>query len=107
LHDRTKEICFVRTHNVANPFTSFTHKPPEACLFRGHRKTPNIALRSPLRSKPSLTQSANMRQTCIFSGSSHPSLVGDICERLGQKQADVDLRKFANGETSVEISQSP
>jgi phosphoribosylpyrophosphate synthetase len=48
-----------------------------------------------------------MRQTCIFSGSSHPSLVGDICERLGQKQADVDLRKFANGETSVEISQSP
>jgi phosphoribosylpyrophosphate synthetase len=34
-------------------------------------------------------------------------MVGDICERLGQKQADVDLRKFANGETSVEISQSP
>lgn len=47
-----------------------------------------------------------MRQTCIFSGSSHPSLVGDICERLGQKQADVDLRKFANGETSVEIKTS-
>lgn len=47
-----------------------------------------------------------MRQTCIFSGSSHPSLVEDICERLGQKPSDAALKKFANGETSVEISQS-
>ena len=46
-----------------------------------------------------------MRQTCIFSGSSHPVLVEGICERLGQKVANVDLRKFSNGETSVEISQ--
>lgn len=46
-----------------------------------------------------------MRQTCIFSGSSHPVLVEGICERLGQKPAKVDLRKFSNGETSVEISQ--
>ncbi|KXS94132.1 hypothetical protein AC578_10928 [Pseudocercospora eumusae] len=45
-----------------------------------------------------------MRQTCIFSGSSCPSLVNAICQRLGQKPADVDLKKFANGETSVEIS---
>ena len=48
-----------------------------------------------------------MRQTCIFSGSSHPLLVESISERLGQKTSDVALRKFANGETSVEISQSP
>jgi len=45
-----------------------------------------------------------MRQTCIFSGSSHPQLVTAICDRLGQKPAKVDLRKFSNGETSVEIS---
>lgn len=48
-----------------------------------------------------------MRQTCIFSGSSHPLLVESICERLGQNPSQVELRKFANGETSVEISQSP
>lgn len=46
-----------------------------------------------------------MRQTCIFSGSSHPKLVEAICDRLGAKPAKVDLKKFANGETSVEISE--
>lgn len=46
-----------------------------------------------------------MRQTCIFSGSSHPFLVDRICDRLGQKPANADLRKFSNGETSVEIRQ--
>lgn len=45
-----------------------------------------------------------MRQTCIFSGSSHPHLVEAICERLGQKPSQVELKKFSNGETSVEIS---
>ncbi|CAK4032138.1 Ribose-phosphate pyrophosphokinase 1 [Lecanosticta acicola] len=47
-----------------------------------------------------------MRQTCIFSGSSHPFLVDAICERLGQKRANVELKKFSNGETSVEIKTS-
>ncbi|KAI5358023.1 Putative Phosphoribosyltransferase domain, phosphoribosyl pyrophosphate synthetase [Septoria linicola] len=47
-----------------------------------------------------------MRGACIFSGSSHPHLVEAICERLGQKPAQVDLKKFANGETSVEIKTS-
>ncbi|OQO02350.1 hypothetical protein B0A48_11904 [Cryoendolithus antarcticus] len=47
-----------------------------------------------------------MRQTCIFSGSSHPELVEGICERLGQKPAIADLKKFSNGETSVEIKTS-
>lgn len=46
----------------------------------------------------------NMRGACVFSGSSHPSLVEAICERLGTKPAKVQLKKFANGETSVEIS---
>ena len=46
-----------------------------------------------------------MRQTCIFSGSSHPQLVESICERLGKAPDSVDLRKFSNGETSVEISR--
>jgi len=46
-----------------------------------------------------------MRGACIFSGTSHPILVDAICERLGSKPANVDLKKFANGETSVEISR--
>jgi ribose-phosphate pyrophosphokinase len=45
-----------------------------------------------------------MRQTCIFSGSSHPQLVEAICARLGSQPSQVALRKFSNGETSVEIS---
>lgn len=46
-----------------------------------------------------------MRHSQIFAGSSHPQLVERICERLGQKRGDVELRKFANGETSVQIRQ--
>ena len=45
-----------------------------------------------------------MRGCCIFSGSSHPQLVQHICDRLGQNPAKVELKKFSNGETSVEIS---
>ena len=45
-----------------------------------------------------------MRGCTIFSGSSHPRLVEAICDRLGQKPSNVDLKKFSNGETSVEIS---
>ena len=48
-----------------------------------------------------------MRQTCIFSGSSHPQLVEAICARLGSQPSKVELKKFSNGETSVEISTSP
>ncbi|KAF1818236.1 ribose-phosphate PYROPHOSPHOKINASE pyrophosphate synthetase [Dissoconium aciculare CBS 342.82] len=47
-----------------------------------------------------------MRQTCIFSGSSHPQLVEAICARLGSQPSQVALRKFSNGETSVEIKTS-
>lgn len=47
-----------------------------------------------------------MRQTCVFSGSSHPYLTDLICERLGTKPDKVALRKFSNGETSVEIQTS-
>lgn len=48
---------------------------------------------------------AAMRQTQIFSGNSHPSLVEGICERLGQRPGKAELRKFSNGETSVQIRQ--
>lgn len=72
-----------------------THQP----LVAHSLLTPRSAHRPP--------PPAAMRQTCIFSGSSHPLLVESICERLGQNKSDVALRKFANGETSVEISQSP
>ena len=48
-----------------------------------------------------------MRGACVFSGSSHPGLVESICDRLGTHPAKAELKKFANGETSVEISTLP
>ncbi|KAL8931549.1 MAG: hypothetical protein Q9216_007163 [Gyalolechia sp. 2 TL-2023] len=47
-----------------------------------------------------------MRRVKIFSGSSHPSLVDAICERLGTQPAKSELKKFSNGETSVSIETS-
>ncbi|CCX31286.1 ribose-phosphate pyrophosphokinase 1 [Pyronema domesticum] len=47
-----------------------------------------------------------MRRARIFSGSSHDGLTESICERLGTSVAKCRLRKFANGETSVEIGCS-
>ena len=47
-----------------------------------------------------------MRRVKIFSGSSHPQLVDAICERLGTSPAQCDLKKFSNGETSVNILTS-
>lgn len=45
----------------------------------------------------------NMRGAIVFSGSSHPTLVDGICDRLGMKRGVASLSKFANGETSVQI----
>jgi len=47
-----------------------------------------------------------MRQAQVFSGSSHPALVDGICDRLGLRPGDVQLGKFSNGETSVQISMT-
>ncbi|KKZ62271.1 ribose-phosphate pyrophosphokinase [[Emmonsia] crescens] len=47
-----------------------------------------------------------MRGVQIFSGSSHPTLTEAICERLGTLPANCELRKFSNGETSVNIGVS-
>lgn len=47
-----------------------------------------------------------MRRVKIFSGSSHPELTESICERLGTTPGKCDLRKFSNGETSVDIGCS-
>ncbi|TGZ82140.1 phosphoribosyl pyrophosphokinase [Ascodesmis nigricans] len=47
-----------------------------------------------------------MRRVKIFSGSSHPGLSDAICERLGTTTGKCGLRKFANGETSVEVGCS-
>lgn len=46
-----------------------------------------------------------MRQTQVFSGSSHPELVESICERLGSHPAQAELGKFSNGETKVQLSK--
>jgi len=42
----------------------------------------------------------------VFSGSSHPALAQKICDRLGITHANVVAKKFANGETNVEIGES-
>ncbi|KAI9805519.1 MAG: hypothetical protein M1825_000770 [Sarcosagium campestre] len=47
-----------------------------------------------------------MRGTRIFSGSSHPTLVSSICERLGDLPSEVQLKTFENGETQVSIGCS-
>ncbi|CCD24740.1 ribose phosphate diphosphokinase subunit PRS1 NDAI_0D04260 [Naumovozyma dairenensis CBS 421] len=47
-----------------------------------------------------------MRKCKIFVGNSHPELGKLVCERLGIEPAPCTLKKFANGETSVQIGVS-
>jgi ribose-phosphate pyrophosphokinase len=47
-----------------------------------------------------------MRKSHVFVGSSHPELGKLICDRLGVEQGPCTLRKFSNGETSIEIGVS-
>lgn len=48
----------------------------------------------------------SMRDLTILGGSSHPSLVRNICNNLSIDPGDVALAKFSNGETSVMIKDS-
>ncbi|KAF9431960.1 ribose-phosphate pyrophosphokinase [Entomortierella beljakovae] len=47
-----------------------------------------------------------MRNIVVLGGSSHPTLVDQICARLGIAPGQVKLTKFANKETNVEIGDS-
>ena len=47
-----------------------------------------------------------MRKCKIFVGSSHPELGKLVCDRLGVEPAPCNLKKFSNGETSVQIGVS-
>ncbi|ANB12596.1 ribose phosphate diphosphokinase subunit PRS1 [Sugiyamaella lignohabitans] len=47
-----------------------------------------------------------MRKSHVFVGSSHPELGKLICDRLGVEPGPCTLRKFSNGETSIEIGVS-
>jgi ribose-phosphate pyrophosphokinase len=47
-----------------------------------------------------------VRNIVIFGGSSHPQLTENICTHLGVPSANIELKKFANGETRVEIGDS-
>ncbi|CCF59367.1 hypothetical protein KAFR_0G03350 [Kazachstania africana CBS 2517] len=47
-----------------------------------------------------------MRKCKVFVGNSHPELGNQVCERLGIEPAPCTLKKFANGETSVQIGVS-
>ncbi|KAL4818409.1 phosphoribosyltransferase-like protein [Aspergillus spinulosporus] len=47
-----------------------------------------------------------MRGVQIFSGNSHPLLAETVCERLGTSPAKVELGKFSNGETNVNVGVS-
>lgn len=48
----------------------------------------------------------NMRKCKVFVGSSHPELGKLVCDRLGVEPAPCTLKKFSNGETSVQIGVS-
>jgi len=48
----------------------------------------------------------NMRKCKVFVGNSHPELGQLVCENLGIEPAPCTLKKFANGETSVQIGVS-
>ncbi|AGO12435.1 AaceriAER083Cp [[Ashbya] aceris (nom. inval.)] len=47
-----------------------------------------------------------MRKCKVFVGTSHPELGKLVCEKLGIEPAPCTLKKFANGETSVQIGVS-
>lgn len=47
-----------------------------------------------------------MRKCKVFVGNSHPELGKLVCERLGIEPAPCTLKKFSNGETSVQIGVS-
>lgn len=47
-----------------------------------------------------------MRKCKVFVGTSHPELGLLVCERLGVEPAPCSLKKFSNGETSVQIGVS-
>ncbi|GMG20521.1 unnamed protein product [Ambrosiozyma monospora] len=47
-----------------------------------------------------------MRDIIVFSGSSNTALSERICKHLGLPLAKVELKKFANGETSVQFMDS-
>lgn len=44
-----------------------------------------------------------MRGPIVLGGSSHPTLVNTICDRLGIEAGKSRLSKFSNNETSVEL----
>lgn len=47
-----------------------------------------------------------MRKCKVFVGTSHPELGKLVCDRLGVEPAPCTLKKFSNGETSVQIGVS-
>ncbi|ODQ82932.1 hypothetical protein BABINDRAFT_159416 [Babjeviella inositovora NRRL Y-12698] len=47
-----------------------------------------------------------MRKCKVFVGTSHPELGKLVCDRLGINPAPCTLKKFANGETSIQIGVS-
>ncbi|KGK35466.1 hypothetical protein JL09_g5384, partial [Pichia kudriavzevii] len=47
-----------------------------------------------------------MRKCKVFVGNSHPQLGKLVCENLGIEPAPATAKKFANGETSVQIGVS-
>lgn len=52
------------------------------------------------------TTEFSMRKCKVFVGSSHPELGKLVCDRLGVEPAPCTLKKFSNGETSVQIGVS-
>ena len=47
-----------------------------------------------------------MRGIAVFSGTSHPELAEAICKKLGIPLGVVNINKFSNLESNVEIKES-
>lgn len=47
-----------------------------------------------------------MRNLLVFGGLSHPNLARAICRNLTCNEGTVTLRRFSNGETSIELRDS-
>ena len=61
----------------------------------------------PLKAEYSAQEKEDFMRKCkVFVGNSHPKLGKLVCERLGIEPAPATLKKFSNGETSVQIGVS-
>lgn len=91
------------TNPVSNNVDSVAS--PVASLKQLNVQTSGTDISRPVSKLPYCSNS-KMRKCKVFVGSSHPELGHLVCDRLGVEPAPCTLKKFSNGETSVQIGVS-